>query len=230
MPLVRIQNVWRSFGKSPLLVHALKDVNLDVEAGDFLLITGRSGSGKTTLLNLISGLDSPTQGSITVRDRELARLGDAKLSRYRNAEVGYVFQAFHLETRRTALANVTTPLLFTSLGRKAGIERGMDALEQVGLADRAQQRAGTLSAGQRQRVALARALINDPSIILADEPTANLDAQTAGQIFEMILALVKDHDKTVILVSHDRDLVLPEVRQILVQEGVVSETPAQVRA
>jgi len=230
LPLIRIQNVWRSFGKAPTEFHALRDVNLEVEEGDFLVITGRSGSGKTTLLNLISGLDSPSKGSIMVRERELARLSDSKLSRYRNAEVGYVFQAFHLETRRTAIANVTTPLIFTSLGRAAGLAKGMQALEMVGLADRAKQKAGTLSAGQRQRVALARALINDPSIILADEPTANLDATTAEQIFGMILDLVKEQKKTVLLVSHDKDLVLPEVRHIHVEDGIVSEVGAEVNA
>lgn len=221
-----MRDLWRSFGRAPHVVHALKDAQLTVDAGEMVVIKGRSGSGKTTLLNLLSGLDTPTRGSLKIDGQELSGLGDWALSRYRNQQIGYVFQAFHLETRRSALANVTAPLLFSSLGRRATRERGMAALERVGLADRARQRAGTLSAGQRQRVALARALINQPRLLLADEPTANLDPSTADQVREMILCLAREHGMTIVWVSHDRDLELPGCRMITVEEGVVSEQAA----
>lgn len=228
MALVAIQGVWRSFGRPPDAFHALKDVTLEVEPGDFMVVKGRSGSGKTTLLNLLSGLDSPTRGTLTVRGRDLSRVGDGELSRYRNASVGYVFQAFHLENRRTALANVTTPLIFTGEGRKSRAAKGLAALEKVGLADRAHQTAATLSAGQKQRVALARALINDPEILLADEPTANLDVTTAEQIVELILGLSREQGRTIFLVSHEKDLVIPRCRHIAVEDGVVREVTADV--
>jgi putative ABC transport system ATP-binding protein len=221
--LVELRELWRSFGREPHVVHALRDVSLDIDAGEMVIVKGRSGSGKTTLLNLLSGLDRPSRGMLRVAGRELSGLGDGALSRYRNAEVGYVFQAFHLEPRRSALANVTAPLLFTRLGPRATRERGLVALARVGLAERAHQRAGTLSAGQRQRVALARALINEPRILLADEPTANLDPATADQMRAMILAMARERGMTVVWVSHDRDLLVPGCRNLLVEDGLVSE-------
>lgn len=223
MALVELKSVWRSFGREPQAVHALREVDLAIEAGEMVVVRGRSGSGKTTLLNLLSGLDSPTRGTISVGGRDLSKLGDRALSRYRNTTVGYVFQAFHLETLRTVLANVTTPLLFTSLGGAATRARGLAALERVGLADKAKLPASTLSAGQRQRVALARALINEPAILLADEPTANLDAATADQIHAQILELARTHGKTVIWVSHDKDLSIPGCRTLQVEDGRVAE-------
>ena len=222
---IDLDGVSRVFGRGDLEVTALRDVTLTAERGDFLLVKGPSGAGKTTLLNLLSGLDAPTRGRIEVDGRDITGLSDKSLSRFRNKHIGYVFQAFYLETNRTARENVAVPLVFAGVPAAQRAERASRMLERVGLSDKVDVRASNLSAGQRQRVALARALVNEPALLLADEPTANLDAKTGGDILSLIRELHLRDQITVVLVSHQRDLSFEGARDLWVEEGRVAHDP-----
>jgi putative ABC transport system ATP-binding protein len=223
MALIELRGVGRTYGRGPAAVRALADVDLDVEAGELVVVRGRSGSGKTTLLNLLAGLDKPTAGTITIGGQRITGLGDRALSRFRNRRVGYVFQAFYLESERSALENVMLPLVFAGIARAERRRRATELLGQVGLADKVSAPASNLSAGQRQRVALARALVNEPSVLLADEPTANLDSHTSDEVLELIGTLHRESGVTVVLVTHDRGLDGLGDRQLEVEDGVVRE-------
>lgn len=227
--MIELQKVSRHFHRGENLVRALDGVDLTVAAGDLVLIKGPSGSGKTTLLNLIAGLDCPTEGTLSVGGTDLTRLTDKGMSAFRNQQVGYVFQSFYLEGNQTALANVTLPLIFSGVARGERRDRARQMLERVGLADKIDERSANLSAGQKQRVALARAIVNRPSLILADEPTANLDYRTGDEIIALLGRINAEDGVTVLLVSHQRDLVLEGARNLWIEDGVVSErdpTPA----
>ena len=201
--LVEIRNLTRSFRRGENKVVALDDVSLDIPGGDFLALMGPSGSGKSTLLNIIAGLDKPTAGRISVGDVAIDGLNENQLAEWRNHHVGFVFQTFNLIPVLTAMENIELPLLLTKLSRKERREHVLTALDLVGLSDRAQHYPRQLSGGQEQRVAVARAIVTDPTIILADEPTGDLDARSATEILSLLQQLNKEDNKTIIMVTHD---------------------------
>ena len=203
-------------------VHALRGLSTQITRGEVVAIMGPSGSGKSTLMNIIGCLDRPTDGEYFLDGERVSRLNDDQLATIRNRKVGFVFQSFNLLTRATALANVELPLRYAGIsrGRK---ERARAALESVGLADRVYHRPNELSGGQQQRVAIARALVNQPAIIMADEPTGNLDSKSGAEIMELLLALNRDSGTTLIIVTHAPDVAAQAQRIIHVRDGVVEE-------
>jgi putative ABC transport system ATP-binding protein len=202
-PLVEIKNVTRVFRRDSIEVVALEEVNLDIPEGDFLALMGPSGSGKTTLLNIMAGLDTPTSGVVRVGDVEVQQMSESKLAEWRNQHVGFVFQTFNLIPVLTAFENVELPLLLTDLSSQERREHVLTALKLVGLSDRVDHYPRQLSGGQEQRVAIARAIVTDPTIILADEPTGDLDARSAEEILNLLKQLNEQFNKTIILVTHD---------------------------
>ena len=211
------------FGRGEAAVWALRDVDLTAEQGELVLVRGASGAGKTTLLNLLSGLDAPTHGTIEVADRDITRLNDRELSRFRNKHIGYVFQAFYLETNRSARENVSVPLVFAGVSTAERAERATRMLERVGLSNKVGVPASNLSAGQRQRVALARALVNEPELLLADEPTANLDSKTSREILALIREMHEREKVTIMLVTHEQDVTFEGARELWVDDGRITE-------
>ncbi len=203
---IRAVDLRRSYGTGPEPVHALRGVTLEVASGERVALLGRSGSGKSTLLNLLGGLDRPTSGSLRVAGQDLDALSRRDLARFRSRSVGMIFQSFHLIPSRTALDNVELPMVFAGVGPRERREAAGAALAAVGLADRRGHRPAQLSGGENQRVAVARALVNRPEVVLADEPTGNLDTATARQVMDLILGHVRDHRATLVLVTHDEEL------------------------
>ncbi|MBN8726663.1 MAG: ABC transporter ATP-binding protein [Xanthomonadales bacterium] len=201
--LVEIRNVSKVYERGRQKVEVLHHVNLDIAEGDFLALMGPSGSGKTTLLNLIGGLDSPTDGSITIGGQRIDRLGEGALAKWRAANVGFVFQFYNLLPILSAQKNVELPLLLTHLSAAQRRKNAAIALELVGLADRASHKPTELSGGQQQRVAIARAIVSDPRFLVCDEPTGDLDRQSAEDVLGLLQMLNRDHGKTLIMVTHD---------------------------
>ncbi len=220
LPIVEVSNVRKSYVLGSLEVPVLSDVNLKIERGEFLAITGPSGSGKSTLVNLIGCLDRPTEGQVLVKGKDLNRMSDEELARLRGLEIGFVFQTFNLVPRLTALENVLLPT-FANLRSNVDPERhARELLEIMGLHDRMYHRPGELSGGQSQRVAIARALINDPAILLADEPTGNLDSRTGAEILRIFMDLNAE-GRTVVIVTHDSEIAKYADRVILVKDGII---------
>lgn len=201
--LIQVRKLDKRYVRGSEEIHVLQGLNLDVEAGDFVAFMGPSGSGKTTLLNLLGGLDVPTSGSVTVAGDEISHLSAAKLTAWRARHVGFIFQMYNLIPVLTAFQNVELPLLLTKLSKAERKRHVETALDLVGLADRMQHYPRQLSGGQEQRVAIARALVADPTFLLADEPTGDLDRRSAEEIMELITRLVDEHGKTVLMVTHD---------------------------
>jgi putative ABC transport system ATP-binding protein len=201
--LIEANQLTKIFRRDSVEVHALEGVSLEVAQGDFLALMGPSGSGKSTLLNLIAGLDQPTQGTLRVLDVEPAEMGESDLARWRTRHIGYVFQTFNLIPVLTAFENVELPLLLTKLSRAERRQHVMTALNLVGLSARAEHYPRQLSGGEEQRVAIARAIVTDPTVLLADEPTGDLDAQSASEVLEIFSRLNRDFGKTIVLVTHD---------------------------
>jgi putative ABC transport system ATP-binding protein len=206
MPAVRCRDLVKAYGGGAAPVYALRGVSLEVAAGERVALLGKSGSGKSTLLNLIGGIDEPTQGSRLVAGRDLERLSARELARFRSAAVGMIFQSFNLIPSRTALDNVALPMIFVGLPRRQRRAEARRALEAVGLGHRLHHRPAQLSGGEAQRVAFARALINQPAILLADEPTGNLDSATSREVMEVLLEHVRARGTTLLLVTHDEEL------------------------
>ena len=202
-PLIRIHDVSKSYERGKQKVEVLHHIELEVATGDFLALMGPSGSGKTTLLNLLGGLDSPSAGSITVGDQRIDQLGATALAKWRAAQVGFVFQFYNLMPMLSAQRNVELPLLLTKLGGAERRKRAGIALQLVGLADRATHKPGELSGGQQQRVSIARAIVSDPALLVCDEPTGDLDRQSAEEVLALLRALNRDHGKTILMVTHD---------------------------
>jgi putative ABC transport system ATP-binding protein len=200
---VSIRNVYKSYRRGPQTVAVLEGISFDIERGEFLALMGPSGSGKSTLLNLIAGIDTVDSGSITVEGVDIASLGESELARWRSANVGFIFQFYNLIPVLTAFENVELPLLLTSLSRKSRKEHVEIALSVVGLSDRMEHYPSQLSGGQQQRVAIARAIVTDPAILVADEPTGDLDRVSAQEILDLVGELNARFGKTIIMVTHD---------------------------
>jgi predicted ABC-type transport system involved in lysophospholipase L1 biosynthesis ATPase subunit len=203
---VRVVDLVKKYGPASAPVNALQGVSTVIQSGERIALLGKSGSGKSTLLNIIGGLDRPTSGSVFVGERDLATMGRNDLAQYRLTAVGMVFQSFNLIPSRTALENVELPMVFAGVPLETRRRAACMALEQVGLGHRLDHRPGELSGGESQRVAIARALVNRPAILLADEPTGNLDTVTAKEIIDLLLAHVRDQHTTLMLVTHDEEL------------------------
>ena len=202
-PLIEIRDVSKSYERGRQKVEVLHHIDLDVAEGEFLALMGPSGSGKTTLLNLIGGLDTPSGGSITVGGQRIDNLGASALAKWRASQVGFVFQFYNLMPMLSAQRNVELPLLLTKLSGAERRKRAAIALELVGLADRASHKPTELSGGQQQRVSIARAIVSDPTLLVCDEPTGDLDRQSAEDVLALLRALNRDHGKTILMVTHD---------------------------
>jgi putative ABC transport system ATP-binding protein len=222
-PLVRIACVHKYFTRGSERIDVLKGVNLDIPQGEFLALMGPSGSGKTTLLNLMGGLDLPTGGSVEVGGVEINRLGGGALSRWRSQHIGFVFQLYNLLPVLTAERNVELPLLLTNLSKSERRKRVAIALKVVGLADRAYHYPRQLSGGQEQRVGIARAIVTDPTLLLCDEPTGDLDRKAGDEILELLQALNRDHGKTIVMVTHDPHAAERATRTAHLDKGVLME-------
>ncbi len=214
------RNLQRDYDMGGEVVHALGGVDLTIRKNEFVAVMGPSGSGKSTLMNLIGCLDSPTGGEYWLNGHRVSELGDDELARIRNQEIGFVFQTFNLLPRATALHNVELPLVYAGMGSKERRTRAADALTRVSLSDRMSHRPNELSGGQRQRVAIARALVNQPSILLADEPTGNLDSATSEEILALFEALYRE-GQTIVLVTHEHDIAAHARRQVHLKDGRV---------
>src|SRR5213593_1003123 len=218
--LIRTENLWKTYRMGAEEIHALRGVSFEILRGEYVAIMGPSGSGKSTMMNLIGCLDTPTDGKYYLNKRLVSEMNDDELARIRNKEIGFVFQTFNLLPRATALHNVELPLIYNGTPAAERKERAMKALQAVELGDRMYHKPNELSGGQRQRVAIARALVNNPSIILADEPTGNLDSKTG----EEIMALLEDlysRGNTIILVTHERDIAVHARRTVHLRDGII---------
>lgn len=219
MPLVRTQELTKEYGSAAQPVRALDRVNFAIEAGECVAIMGPSGSGKSTLLHLLGGLDRPTHGTVWLREIDLSTLSDEALSKVRREQLGFVFQFFNLLPVLNARENVALPLLLDGVPRDEALRRADAALERVGLAERALHRPAELSGGQQQRVAIARALVTEPSLILADEPTGNLDSQTSDEIIHLLRRSVDEWGRTLVIVTHDPRIAAHADRIVFLKDG-----------
>ena len=222
MALIETVDLWKTYEMGSEEVHALRGVSIQIERGEYVAIMGPSGSGKSTLMNLIGCLDTPSKGSYLLNGRQVSAMNDDELARIRNEEIGFVFQTFNLLPRATALHNVELPLVYAGITAKTRLERATDALSRVELSDRKHHRPNQLSGGQRQRVAIARALVNNPSILLADEPTGNLDSKTGVEIMALF-ARLHEGGNTIILVTHEADVAAHAHRAIHIRDGQVEK-------
>ena len=221
--LVQIRNVHKHFTRGSERIDVLKGVNLDIPQGDFLALMGPSGSGKTTLLNLMGGLDLPSEGTVQVGDVELTKLGGGGLSKWRSQHIGFVFQLYNLLPVLTAQKNVELPLLLTSLSKAERLKRSDIALRVVGLGDRAKHYPRQLSGGQEQRVGIARAIVTDPTLLLCDEPTGDLDRKAGDEILELLQTLNREHGKTIVMVTHDPHAADRAKRTLHLEKGTLME-------
>jgi putative ABC transport system ATP-binding protein len=226
MPLIETRDLWKTYVMGEEEIHALKGVSISLERGEYAAIMGPSGSGKSTLMNLIGCLDTPSKGTYLLNGKEVSQMNDNELARIRNEEIGFVFQTFNLLPRATALHNVELPLVYAGVPAKERLERARAALEKVELTSRMAHRPNELSGGQRQRVAIARALVNNPSILLADEPTGNLDSKTGTEIMALFKRL-HEAGNTIVLVTHEADVAAFAHRTIHIRDGRVEKDVSQ---
>jgi putative ABC transport system ATP-binding protein len=221
VPIIRLQRVSRIYQMGHVEVPALDDVSLDVEPGEFVAIVGPSGSGKSTMMHILGCLDRPTAGAYELAGTPVADLDDDGLAQLRSRTIGFVFQSYNLLPRTTALDNVATPLLYQGVGRRERIERARAALDQLGLGDRVTHEPTELSGGQQQRVAVARALVTEPALILADEPTGNLDSRSGADVLDVFRALHAS-GRTIVLITHDAEVAASASRQIHLRDGRIA--------
>jgi putative ABC transport system ATP-binding protein len=218
--IIKIRNIIRDFQLGQETVHVLKGIDLDIDKGEYVAIMGPSGSGKSTLMNLLGCLDTPTSGSYVLNGKDVSQMSDDELAEIRNKEIGFVFQTFNLLPRTTALDNVALPMVYAGASKKDRTERAIQVLNDVGLSDRMDHRHNQLSGGQRQRVAVGRALVNKPSIILADEPTGNLDSKTGVEIMNLFEDIHKAGN-TIIVVTHEEEIASHAQRIIRLRDGII---------
>jgi putative ABC transport system ATP-binding protein len=221
-PVIELDNVFKTYAAGEAEVHALCGVSLAVRRGEFVALVGASGSGKSTLMNILGCLDRPTSGIYRFDGQDVSRIGRSDLARLRNLKMGFVFQGFNLLKRQTAVENVEMPLLYAGLSAGERRKRALRLLDLVGLRDRAGHTPNQLSGGQQQRVAIARALVNEPRVLLADEPTGNLDSRTGAEILREFQRLHRDHGQTIVLVTHDAAIADCAERVVTVHDGVVA--------
>lgn len=223
--MIKVQNVVKTYHMGKTKVRALRGVDLDIEEGEFVAIMGRSGSGKSTLMHLMGGLDKPDGGSLVFDDQDLSKQSRNALAEFRGKRIGFVFQSFNLIPTLTALENVELPMMYQGLARKERLNKAQRLLELAGIADRVRHRPTELSGGEQQRVAIARALVNDPDLLLADEPTGNLDSKSGRQIMELIRDLNEERGMTVIVVTHDPAIARYARRTIHIFDGEIGNEP-----
>jgi putative ABC transport system ATP-binding protein len=218
--MIHLQDITKNYYLGKQVIEVLKGITLDILKNEYVALMGPSGSGKSTLMNILGCLDTPTTGNYILNGKDVSRMSDNDLAEVRNKEIGFVFQQFNLLPRLTAAENVALPLVYAGISKKIRLERAMHVLEQVSLADRSHHRPNEMSGGQNQRVAIARALVNDPSIILADEPTGNLDSKTSYEIMD-IFEQIHNAGNTVVLVTHEEDIANHAHRIIRLRDGVL---------
>lgn len=223
--MIQCRNISKSYRKGATVVTPLQALDLEVARGEFLALMGPSGSGKTTLLNLISGIDSPTEGSLVIAGEDIARLSRRDLTSWRARHVGYIFQLYHLVPVLTAFENVELPLLISQQSKKERHERVCAALDLVGLGDRIHHTPAELSGGQEQRVAIARAIVADPPLLVADEPTGDLDRESATRILDLLRMLAREYGKTIVMVTHDAKAAAVADRVLHLEKGQLLESP-----
>jgi putative ABC transport system ATP-binding protein len=226
MALIETRDLWKTYVMGDEQIHALRGVSVEIERGEYVAIMGPSGSGKSTLMNLIGCLDTPSQGGYLLNGKQVSQMNDNELARIRNEEIGFVFQMFNLLPRASALHNVELPLVYAGVAARDRQERAKAALERVELAHRMTHRPNELSGGQRQRVAIARALVNNPSILLADEPTGNLDSKTGAEIMALFARLHRAGN-TIVLVTHEADVAAFAHRTIHLRDGQIEKDVRQ---
>jgi putative ABC transport system ATP-binding protein len=226
MTLIETKDLWKTYRMGSEEIHALRGVSLQIARGEYVAIMGPSGSGKSTLMNLIGCLDTPTKGGYLLNNKQVSQMNDNELARIRNEEIGFVFQTFNLLPRASALQNVELPLVYAGVPGKERSTRARQALEKVELGDRMGHRPNELSGGQRQRVAIARALVNNPSILLADEPTGNLDSKTGAEIMALF-ARLHESGNTIVLVTHEADIAAFARRSIHLRDGQIERDVVQ---
>ncbi len=220
-PIITLEDVWKVYPMGEVVVQALRGITLTINTGEFVAIIGTSGSGKSTLMNLVGCLDLPTQGVITLDGKDIARMRESELAQVRGKKIGFIFQQFHLITNLTALQNVMLPLEFQEMDGSEAEERATELLTLVGLHERMFHLPSQLSGGQQQRVAVARALANDPEVILADEPTGNLDSKAGAEVLSLLERLWHEEGKTIIMVTHDLKLARHAKRNVQIQDGKI---------
>jgi len=229
--LIEVTNLWRVYTNGGVEVPALRGVSLRVEEGEFVAVMGASGSGKSTFLNLLGCLDRPTRGHYLLRGRDVAQLSADERAEVRNREIGFVFQSFNLLPRATAVENVELPLFYSPLPYRQQRPRALEALAALGLADRAHHYPNQLSGGQQQRVAIARALVNSPALVLADEPTGNLDSQASAELMQILVGLNRQRGVTIVLVTHEPDIAAYARRLVQFRDGtIIADQPQEGRS